>query len=143
MISFNVVSLFTAIPVNKDCERIRTKLEAEYTLHQRTKLTVDDIISLLQFTLSNSYFTYNNIIYRQIHGCAMGSPVSPIVANLYMEEVEDQAIQTAQTPPKTWKRYVDDIFTILKKSSVTVFHDLLNSIDPHILFTLEHERDRQ
>ena len=73
----------------------------------------------------------------------MGSPVRPIVANLYMEEIEDHAIQTAQTPPKTWKRYVDDISTLLKKSFVTAFHDILNPINPPILFPLEHERDRQ
>ena len=68
----------------------------------------------------------------------MGSPVSvsPIVANLYIEEVEDEAIQIAQTPPKTWERYVDNIFLILNKSSVTVFHKLLNSIDPHVSFTI-------
>ena len=100
MVSFDVVSLFTAVPVDKACERIRTKLESDDTLHLRTKLTVDDILSLLHFTLSNSYFTYNDTTYKQIHGCAMGSPVSPIVANLYMEEIEDLAIRLTQTPKK-------------------------------------------
>lgn len=73
----------------------------------------------------------------------MGSPVSPIVANLYMEEIEEQAINLTQTPPKTWKRYVDDVFVIMKGSAVSTFHDQLNSIDPYISFTIEHERDGQ
>ena len=85
MISFDVVSLFTAIPVDRACERIRNKLNKDNTIGQRSKLSIDDIIQLLWFTLSNSYFTYNNETYKQIHGCAMGSPVSPIVANLCME----------------------------------------------------------
>ncbi len=89
MVSFDVVSLFTAIPVDKACEYIRNKLTTDKTLHVRTKLSVEDIIKLLRFTLTNSYFNYNNITYKQIHGCAMGSPVSPIVANLCMEEIED------------------------------------------------------
>ena len=63
MVSFDVVSLFTASPVDKACERIRRKLETDKTLQLRTKLTVNDIISLLHFTLSNGYFTYNNITY--------------------------------------------------------------------------------
>ena len=38
----------------------------------------------------------------------MGSPVSAIVANLCVEVIEEQAIQSATKPPKTWKRFVDD-----------------------------------
>ena len=91
MISFDVVSLFTAIPVDRACERIRNKFNKDNTLGQRYKLSIDDIIKLLRFTLSNSYFTYNNETYKQIHGCAMGSPVSPIMANLCMEEIEQLA----------------------------------------------------
>ena len=106
LISFDVVSLFTAIPVEKACERIRTKLETEVTLPSRTKLTIDDIISLLRFTLTNSFFTHNNTIYKQVHGCAMGSPVSPVIANLYMEEIEERAIINSSNPPKEWDRYL-------------------------------------
>ena len=113
MVSFDVVSLFTAIPVEKACERIRTKLEIDVTLTSRTKLTIDDIVSLLCFTFTNSFFTYNNTIYKQVHGCAMGSPVSPVIANLYMEEIEERAITNTANPPKEWDRYVDDVFSIL------------------------------
>ena len=56
MVSFDVVSLFTAIPVQKTCHYIRTKLEQDDTLALRTNLTIDDIISLLNFTLSNKLF---------------------------------------------------------------------------------------
>ncbi len=103
MVSFDVVSLFTAIPVPETCQYkyIRTKLEQDDTLTSRTKLTIDDIISLLEFKLSNNYFIYNNVTYKQIHGCPMGSPVSPVVANLCMEVIETTAIQTAPTKPKT------------------------------------------
>ena len=73
----------------------------------------------------------------------MGSPVSAIVANLCMEVIEEQAIQSATTPPKTWKRFVDDSFAIINKNAITNFHDTLNSIDPHIKFTIEHEKDEQ
>ena len=89
MVSFDVVSLFTAIPVDKACDYIREKLEDDSSLHSRTKLDIEDIISLLNFVLSNNYFVHNDTIYRQIRGCAMGSPVSPVVA---MEEIEKTAI---------------------------------------------------
>jgi len=44
--------------------------------------------------LNTTYFKYNEVFYRQKHSCAMGSPVSPIMVNLYMEEVEDRALSS-------------------------------------------------
>ena len=143
MVSFDVVSLFTAIPVQKTCHYIRTKLEQDDTLTLRTNLTIDDIISLLDFTLSNNYFIYNDVTYKQIHGCAMGSPVSPVVANICMEVIENTAIETTQTKPKTWKRFVDDSFSIIKKTAITSFLNSLNNIDPNISFTIELEQDNK
>jgi hypothetical protein len=98
MFSFDVVSLFTAIPVEKTCEHIRNKLLKDATLQQRTNLTIDDIIKLLRFTLSNSFSNYNKQTYKQIHGCAMGSPVSPIVPNLCLEVIEELALAQAIIP---------------------------------------------
>ncbi|XP_067023430.1 uncharacterized protein [Acropora muricata] len=142
-VSFDVVSLFTSISVKKACEYIRDKLNNDNTLQLRTRLNTDDIISLLEFILSNNYFVHNNCIYKQIHGCAMGSPVSPIVANLCMEVIEELAISTSSVPPKVWKRYVDDSFVIIKKDAVSSFHNTLNASDPKISFTIELENNGQ
>ena len=51
----------------------------------------------------------------------MGSPISPIVANLFMEEFEVRAIQTAKNPPKMWKRFVDDTCVILRSANKDEF----------------------
>ena len=118
MVSFDVVSLFTAIPVDKACAYIKTKLINDNSLPDRTQLDIDDILRLLKFVLSNSYFIYNDVTYKQIHGCAMGSPVSAIVANLCMQVIEEPAIKSATTPPKIWKRFVDDSFAIINKNAV-------------------------
>ena len=125
--------------------RNRDKLnEADITMHSRTNLTTDDkTISLLEFVLSNNYFVYNDCIYKQIHGYAMGSPVSPVAVNLCMEVVQDSALSISTVPPKIWKRYVDGSFVITKKDSVSAFHDVLNSIDPKISFTIETENNGQ
>ena len=55
----------------------------------------------------------------------MGSPVSPVVANLGMEDVKEIAINSSSVPPKIWKRYVDDSFCIIKKDHLSAFHDTL------------------
>ena len=67
----------------------------------------------------------------------MGSPISPLVANMFMEEFEIKAISTATPPPRVWYKYVDDIFVIKKVEYMQQFLHHLNSIDPHIQFTAE------
>ena len=80
--------------------------------------------------------------YKQIHGCAMASPVSPVVAaNICMEVNENTAFEMTSTKPKTWKRFVDDSFSIIKKTAINSFLNLLNDIDPNISFTIELEQD--
>ena len=71
----------------------------------------------------------------------MGSPLSPIVANLYMESFEVEALRSAPHPPYLWKRFVDDTFTILQSSQKDGFLEYLNSIDQHIQFTAENQRE--
>ena len=51
-------------------------------------MEVSDIILLLEFCLKNTYFSFQDQFYKQVEGAAMGSPVSPIVANLNMEYLE-------------------------------------------------------
>ena len=71
----------------------------------------------------------------------MGSPVSPIVANLCMEvRIEDLAISTSSAPPRIWKRYVNDSFVIIKKDAVSSFHGTLNACDPKISYTIKLEK---
>ena len=71
----------------------------------------------------------------------MGSPVSAVVANLYLEFFEELALSTAPSKPKLWKRYVDDIFCIVKGDSTKELLTHLNEIRPTIRFTIEEEQD--
>ena len=90
--------------------------------------------------MRSTYFTFQGRFYEQQKGAAMGSPISPIVANLYMEDLETNAIQSAQNLPSFWRRFVDDTLTIMKTSQIESFLQHLNSIDHHIQFTKEDSR---
>ena len=60
-------------------------------LNEKTRLLeVEDILELLEFILSTTYFTFRGQLYRQKFGTAIGSPVSPLVANMYMEHLEEK-----------------------------------------------------
>ena len=75
--------------------------------------------------------------YKQLQGAAMSSPVSPVIANIYMEYFESLAIPSSPTFIRWWFRYVDDVHSDTRKDQVNQLQEHLNSIDPHIKFTKE------
>ena len=129
--SHDVVSLFTNTPTVQLLNVIRSRLEKDSDLNKRTLLPVDDITELLRFVLTTTYFLFRGNIYKQRFGAAMGNPVSPVVANLYMEFLE-QAIATAPVhcKPRLWKQYVDDILEIVNEDQVDNLTEHLNQTDP-------------
>ena len=91
-------------------------LEKDEKLQGRTVLSVQNITDLLEFCLHNTYFSFQNKFYEQVEGVAMGSLVSPIVANLYMEHFEREVIQ--------------------QRVHKQEFLEHINSIDPAIKLTV-------
>ncbi len=67
----------------------------------------------------------------------MGSPVSVVVANLVMENLENKALGSFHTKPKVYKRFVDDTTTAIKTVVIDAFRKHLNNQGPHIKFTIE------
>ena len=78
-------------------------------------------------------------------GAAMGSPLSPIVANIYMESLETRALETFRVKPKLWVCYVDDTFVLWQhgEEQLETFHEHLNSQHSSIQFTKEVECDNK
>ena len=72
----------------------------------------------------------------------MGSPVSLVVAIIFMEHIEERAIRSSLHPIRFWRRCIDDTCS-LNKSSVEEVRKHLNSVSPAIQFTVEQETDDQ
>ena len=94
MVSFDVESLFTNVPIEGALNAALQRLSADTSLPARTSLSPSQITDLLGFVLRPTYFSYNGSFYEQQEGAAMGSPVSAVTANLYMEVFEEQALQS-------------------------------------------------
>ena len=123
---------------------VREALTKDSTLHERTDLSVDRLCELLELCLDNTYFSYGGKFYQQTHGCSMGSPVSPIISNLYMEHFERLALSTFNgIRPSKWFRYVDDTWVLIKLRELARFFAHINNIDPNIKFTQEGLSDNQ
>ena len=85
LVSYDVKSLFTSIPVEESIGRCERKLNKDEMLGDRTSVDVATIIGLLRFCLSTTSFQYKGTHY-QLVGVAMGSPVSPVIADIFMED---------------------------------------------------------
>ena len=140
MVSYDVTALFTSVPIPPVIKIIEEKLKEDKDLPRRTSMKTRHITQLLEFCLRSTSFVFQGQHYEQVEGVAMGSPLSPIVANIYMEHFETRALETAPHPPSIWKRYVDDTFVIQKTTHKEEFFQHLNSIEEKIQFTAENTK---
>ena len=102
LVPFDVVSLFTRVLTTRAIQVTCDRLLDDPSLSDRTSLTVEDICSFLKLCLEATYLSFRGTIYQQVHGTAMGSPVSVVVANLVPEDIEQKALSTFHTPPCFW-----------------------------------------
>lgn len=98
-------------------------------------------IEMILFTLDNNYFTYEDRFYKQIFGCAMGSKLSPILAQYVMDYLLDTSIPKLSFNLVFIKKFVDDLILLLPTHGIQEILDTFNSFDEHIKFTVERESD--
>lgn len=136
MVSFDVSALFPSVPVEETLLYLEEWLR-ENNVHP-TKIR--DLIRLTRLCTDNAFFTYRGKVYQQVSGLAMGSSISPFLAEIYMSRLEKD-LSKNELFPKCWFRYVDDVFAIIKKTTLRRFLMKLNNYHPNIKFTYEEEVD--
>ena len=105
MCSFDVSSLFTNIPLD---ETIQICLDKLYALPDPPTMPRSALKGLLEFATKKSHFIFDGDYYDQIHGVAMGSPLGPVLANIFMCHFEEKWVINSKGRPSIWFRYVDD-----------------------------------
>ena len=94
---------------------------------------------LLLICTKEMHFSFNGKMYQQIDGVAMGSPLGPVIANIFMSELEKTLDPALSEDVSFWTRYVDDTFAFVREGSVQKVLDCLNGFHPSIQFTHENE----
>ena len=128
-VSFDVISLFPNVPLQDTIAHICSKID--FNLFP---ISADALTNLLNLACKNMIFQFNNDLYVQKDGVAMGSNLGPTMAAFAMDLVESKL----PFRPMYYRRYVDDIFAIFdSKSDALAYLDILNSVHPNLQFTIE------
>ncbi|XP_024872108.1 uncharacterized protein LOC112454769 [Temnothorax curvispinosus] len=138
LISLDVTSLFTNIPKDLVLQAIKNRWNH---VSNETKLSLPQFLSAVDLILSSTSFSFNGQIYEQIFGSPMGSPLSPILADMVMEDLETKCLQMLSFPVPFFKRYVDDVFAIVPRLKVDEILTVFNNYHNRLKFTYELEKD--
>lgn len=138
--SFDVVNLFTNIPLNETidiaCDLVfNSNIQLPFKKHEFKKLLT---------IASGGIFSFNNTLYKQTDGVTMGSPLGPTLANIFMSHAENTYFMSSNTSnkPYIYFRYIDDIFCIFHSpNQINNFLNTLNQFHPNLKFTVEHAVD--
>ena len=109
LISFDVTSLFTNVPLDYTINIILKRIYDQRELE--TKISRKEMKDLLLLCTKNVHFFYDNKLYSQKDGVAMGSPLGPVIAWIFTVDFERNVIPKLSIHMTTWKRYVDDTIT--------------------------------
>ena len=137
MSSFDVKKLFSSVPLD---EVITISTEMLYRLTKPT-IKKENFISLLRIATSEVKFSFNDIMYSQVDGVAMGSPLGPTLANIFMGHLEYKVIPNLSNQI-SYLRYMDDCLVISnsREDNYALFKNL-NGLHEAISFTKEEENN--
>lgn len=143
LVSYDVTSLFTNVPLEETIQILAEKAFAQDWFNETHSLNISkaDLIDLLRAATKNQLFQFDGALYEQTDGVAMGSPLGPLLANVFMCSIEENLEQHGQLP-RYYRRYVDDTLTVMPdRVTAGQFLDTLNSTHPSLQFTMEVERE--
>ena len=149
MISLDIVNLYTNIPLEETLTILKENLIKNIKTNNLSKPYINELIQLLRTVLSQNYFTFNNEFFIQQEGLATGSPLSGLLAEIYLNHFEQNYIfsnnNKFSNSVKFYNRYVDDTFILIQGSNRQIenFKNYLNGINKNIQFTLEIEENNK
>ena len=115
LVSFDVNSLFTNVPLNETINFIAKKFIRE-TVDEALKPPIKKIsVKLLKFA-NQDMFIYKDKVFLKVDGVAMSSPLGDTMAKFFLADLQTRLLQqTLNCSPESYCRYVDCIFAVFDK----------------------------
>jgi hypothetical protein len=136
MVSFDVVSLFTSVPVQLILESVKKRWE---DISKNTTIDKQSFLKILTLVLRTGYFKINDKYYMQRKGTGIGVPGSSVTVDLVMEDLLDGIMDELGYDPLICVKYVDDLLFIIPKEEVENTLTILNGYNRCLKFTMEPE----
>jgi hypothetical protein len=135
--------MYTSIPINELYDIIQESL-----VHNSIPIEYkNEIMTLVKVILRQNYFQYNDELYLQKEGLAMGAPTSSIFAEIFIQYLEHTHIIEILQKHNIidYYRYVDDILIVYNDSSTNICDTMLdfNAVHPNIQYTMETQVDNK
>ena len=139
LISFVVISLFTNVPLDDTLhnvlKRIYNNRETNTTISKR------EMKELIKLCREDAQFNFNETTYVQKDEVAMGSPLAPVLAGIFMVELERAVIPKLSQHLNFWKRYVDNTICFIRNGHQELVLSRPNNFHNSIQFTYEIEKE--
>lgn len=145
LISFDIVNLYSNVCIKETLNIIKHILQEEI----QDNTDIENILHMIETITNNNFCTFNNKVYSINEGLPMGSPISGLLANIYIDYIENQYILNDKNPYfkklRIWKRYMDDIICIWDGESEDLIklHDYINGLREKLKFTIEQETNNK
>jgi hypothetical protein len=138
-ISFDIVSLFTNVPLQLTLDLISDELYNTVRM-EKPPMPKQSFLELLR-AATGGIFSHRDQLFQQSDGVSMGNPLAPTLANFFLGYLERNLFSESEeqyNSPKMYIRYVDDIFCIFRKDAdYKPFLSKLNGLHPNLAFTYE------
>ncbi len=130
----------SALYTNMNIDRMISCVKNAFDTNKDSSRPDKQLLELLDISLKNNDFEFNDQFYLQILGCAMGKRFAPALANLYLLDFDTKATNDFFIKPLFFVRYLDDIFFVWPGDveSLKQYEQYLNTLIPDIKITLEH-----
>ena len=139
LVSYDVTALFTNVPLSETIDILVDKAFTNDWFNQTYDLNLEkeELTQLLEVATTNQLFQFDGQLYEQTDGVAMGSPLGPLMANVFMCHLEDKHARDGMVP-SLYKRYIDDTLARMPNTDAAAdFLATLNGLHPSLKFTME------
>nr|XP_022905894.1 uncharacterized protein LOC111417759 [Onthophagus taurus] len=146
ILSFDVTNLYTNIPTTETLQILKNILDEKLNNETDSK----NIYKLFEICIQQNFCSFDGQYYTYDKGLPMGSPLSGLMADIFLNNLEEKMINNNKNPYNNniimWQRYVDDVLVVLntKEDHITKnLHAYINTLHENIQFTLETEQDNR
>jgi len=98
---------------------------------------MNEFLTAISLITNSTFFTFNNKFDKHIFGTLMGSPLSPILVDMILQDIKETALSRLSTTLPVYVRYVDDILLATPNNLLDKIAETFNSFHDRLKFTME------